>query len=164
MDKKIVKVLNDEHNGFAVTLEVLATLFMFTMFMCTTFYILRVMNVQRYMNTILTSTAAEASRWGGTNTNAYRLNVDTTPALVKAQQELNYLCLDYGATITGGPSTINAIGDPITIQISYHLPPVFQTFGKVTALDGSQTDMYATTNYLGMQITVYSIMSPSKLL
>lgn len=163
------KLLKEEHSGYIITFEVLATLYMLTMFIVMTLYILRVMNVQRYMNTVMTSTAAEASRWGGVNTKAYSVNVSTTPLLVTAQKELDYLCLDFHAIIKGSPDKIIYDDHDININITYSLPSVlgpltFESMSKVTDLTGDQNDMYNVTRYMHMSVDVKSIMSSGRLL
>lgn len=151
-------LFNEEREGFAITLEVLVTLVVITMFLTMNLYILRVMNVQRYMNTILTSTAAEASRWGGTNSNAYRKNVSSTPLLEIANAQLNAVAPGYNCHISGSPETITSNGEKITITITYQLPSVFQTMSMVGG-----TNMYLTGTRT-MSIAVNSIMSPGSLL
>lgn len=161
--KKFIESLNKEHEGFAITFEVIATLAMFTVFTVFTLYMLRVMNVQRYMNTVMTATAAEASRWGGTNTRAYSVNVSSTPLMVTAQNELNYVASDFNPKIKGTPQKITHDGDLITITVEYSLPPVFGSMSKVNSSPGTY-DMYGTVRNMKMKVSVHSIMSPGKLL
>lgn len=161
--KNLKETLQEEHDGFVITVEVLCTLVMIYLFLFVMLYSLRVMNTQRYMNTVLTSTATAASRWGGVNSRPYRLNVSTTPLLTTAQQQLNYVAGDYNPIITGSPSYVTSYSSPITIQIKYTLPSVFETFGRVTSNTGSQADMYNRTRNLGMSMTVYSVMRGGKL-
>ena len=163
----MLKELNKEHSGFAITLEVLATLFMFTVFMSIILYTIRTMNVQRYMNTILTSTASSVSRWGGYNTQAYKNNVNSTENLLQtAQKQLEVVAplADWGSIITCDTPSITGNNQYITVKISYHLPPVFQDMSKVTALSGDQYDMYNKTNNLSMSISIKSIMKYGNLL
>lgn len=165
--KKLQKVktfLNEEHDGFAFQFEVLATLFMMTVFIVMTLYMLRVMNVQRYMNTVLTSTAATASRWGGVNTNAYLKNVSSTPLLTTSQHQLDIVAADYGAVITGSPSRITYDSQQITVTIYYHLPPVFSTSSRVQTIQGTNYNMRNGLNNLHMTVNVNSVMSSGRLL
>lgn len=158
-------ILNEEHSGFAITLEVIATLVMLCIFLNLTLYILRVMNVQRYMNTVMTATATQASRWGGINSNAYHNNVSSTPLLVSAQYQLTYVANGFNAVIGGSPDKISNNGDKITIWIDYTLPSVFQTSGmsKVSGVNESH-DMYDKTKIMRISVTVNSIMEAGKLL
>lgn len=178
-------MLKEEHTGFVITFEVMATLFMFCVFTVLTLYILRVMNIQRYMNTVMTSTAAQASRWGGFYTNAYKVNVNGDHLLKIAQDELDAICPEYHAEIIGyindtvvkashnanGSWAISAIendDDKITVSINYSLPPIFSDEGKynkVTSIDGDQFDMYESgLKDMSMSISVQSIMEAGKLL
>lgn len=156
-------ILNQKHKGFAMTLEVLATLFMLTVLVNLTLYNIRVMNVQRYFNTILTSTAAQASRWGGVNTRAYKVNVLAIDLLSDAKSELVKVAPDYSPNITGTPDKIKSNSEKITITIYYRLPSVFSTNSKVSSLSGSQVDMY-NGNTKTMSISVHSIMESGNLL
>lgn len=161
---KFSALLQEEHDGFAVTLEVLATLCMLVVFLNMTLYVLRVMDVQRYMNTVMTSTAAQAARWGGTDTKAYKTNVSSTPLMTTAQQQLNYAAADFNPVITGTPAKITYDSQPITISVRYGLPSVFATMSKVNGVDGRNYDMYSVTRNMSMQVSVSSIMEAGKLL
>lgn len=165
MHKKFYNTLNDEHGGFAVTLEVLATLVMLFTFLVMILYFLRVMDVQRYMNTVMTSTAAQASRWGGVNSKAYRENISTKPLLITAQEQLDSVASDFGATISGTPlDKISYDGERITIKISYHLPEVFSTMSKVNGVSGNSYDSFSKTKNMSMKVSVSSIMEAGGLL
>lgn len=157
-------IVNEEHAGFAVTLEVLATLCMLFVFLNATLYILRVMDVQRYMNTVMTSTAAQAARWGGADSKAYKDNVSNVPLITTAQQQLNYVAADFSPVISGNPAKITYDSQPITITIRYSLPSVFSTMSKVNGVNGNSYDMYAKTRDMKMQVSVSSVMEAGKLL
>lgn len=164
MFDKIKKEIASEHAGFAITLEVFATLVMMTIFLTCTLYMLRVMNTQRFMNTVLTSTASEASRWGGVNTTAYHDANPSSPLLLKtAQDELDTIAPAFNSTITGSPGKITNNGDPITITIIYHLPSVFSTMSDVNGPSGSY-NMFTETKDMHMSITVNSVMEAGRLL
>ena len=156
-------LINEEHAGFAITLEVMATLFMLFAFISFTLYFLRVMNVQRFMNTVLTSTAEQASRWGGVDSNAYRENVADNSLLNIATHELKEVAPDFNPSINGTPDKISNDGDKITITISYGLPEAFKNLSKVTSLE-DQYDMYNVTQSMHMQVSVNSIMEAGVLL
>lgn len=156
-------VLMAKHQGFAMTLEVLATLFMLTTLINLTLYNIRVMNVQRYFNTILTATAAQASRWGGMDTKAYRANVSNVNLLTIARQQLVEVAPDYSPSIVGNPNRISSDSEKIHVTIYYRLPSVFSTHSKVTALDGSQAEMYSS-NVKSMSISIGSVMGSGDLL
>ena len=162
-NRNINNILNEEHGGFAITLEVIATLAMMCVFLTMTLYFLRVMNVQRYMNTVMTSTAAQASRWGGVNTKAYSENISSTPLLITARQQLNYAATDFNPIITGTPDKITSNGQKITITVKYSLPPVFSTMSNVNGVSSSY-NMYNQTRNMRMSISVNSIMESGKLL
>ena len=182
--KKLKETLNEEHNGFAITFEVLCTLFMiFTMFFLILF-VLMVMNGQRFMNTVLTTTAAEAARWGGVDSRAYSVNVGGAKLLTEAQNQLNNVVNNgspsnlsgFRATIGGSPAYIQSDGDQITVYIRYHLPSPWHAIGVVQSAGGNgrevnthqqSTDLYnkiENSGGLGMTIRVNSIMKSGRLL
>lgn len=136
---------------------------MLCVFLNFTLYMLRVMDVQRYMNTVMTSTAAQAARWGGSDSKAYKDNVSNTSLLVNAQNQLNYVASDFSPIIYGGPAKITYNGQPITISIKYSLPSVFSTMSKVNGVNKSY-DLYSTTRNMSMSVSVNSVMEAGKLL
>lgn len=165
-------VLNKEHYGFAITLEVIVTLFMLFVFIGLCLYLLNVMNVQRYMHTVLASTASQAARWGGTDSKAYRDNISTTPLLVTAQNQLNLAASGYGTGNNGNagptigtttPPVITESNNKITIYIDYCYPSFFQGYSKVRNKRGTMVQMHQS-GVVRMSITVYSIMEAGKLL
>ena len=171
LEGRLKSIPHGRDRGFVITVEVMATLVVLTMFLSTSLYVMKVCQVQSYFNTVMTSTAAEASRWGGTNTRPFRENVSTTPILVQAQSELNRNAANYNARITGNPARIMSNSDRITIRIDYSLPSPFSASGgpgssynRVQSVDGSSTDMYSTLRNMHMQVSVYSIMQPGRLL
>lgn len=158
------EIMKENHNGFAITLEVLATLAMMCVFINFTLYMIRVMNVQRYMNTVMTSTAAQAARWGGANSKAYKDNVSTVPLMQTAQSQLKYVAEDFNPVISGSPEKIENNGDKITITIKYGLPDVFSTMSNINSVSGKNYDMFEKTKEMKMQIVVNSVMEAGKLL
>lgn len=171
---KTKKILNEQHAGFAVTLEVMCTLVMMFMFIFMIIFFMMVMNVQRFMNTVLTTTAAEASRWGGTETRAYQINVGGTNLIDSAQQMLdNVINYDsngnptgFFATISGTPNKISHDGDEVLITINYHLPSPWKTLGIVSS-NSQSTDVYSRmegTSGMEMSIRVKCIMKSGGLL
>ena len=167
--KKLKEILNEEHNGFAITFEVLCTLFMiFTMFFLILF-VLMVMNGQRFMNTVLTTTAAEAARWGGMNSRAYTVNVGGNNLRTEAQNQLNSVVPEFGAIINGSPNYITTDGQQITVYIQYQLPSPWHVIGRVNGAGQGYSggyDMYSalSSRPLGMTIRVNSIMKSGRLL
>lgn len=164
---KFKEIARQEHGGFATTLEFLLSLVLITMFVTMNLYIVRVMNTQRFMNTVLTSTAAQASRWGGVDTEAYKLNVSSVGLIKNAQNQLNKIAPGYGGSadgncpkIWGTPNKIAKNGDTITLTIRYKLPSVFNTMSRVGTYDMSS----GIGGYLYMTVEVRSIMGAGKLL
>lgn len=157
----MIKFLKQKHKGYAITFEVICTLLMFITFITMTLYVLRVMNIQRFMNTVMTSAAAQASRWGGNYTKAYAINVGKDPIQAIAQEQLDRIAGDFRPEIVIFPDKISSNNDPIFVEISYELPPIFGTMSKIN-LPGASYDMY--TKDMKMSIFVRSIMEPGSLL
>jgi hypothetical protein len=164
------RVLCEEHCGYALTLEVIATLAMASMMITLCLFIVRVMNVQRYMNTVMTSTAADAARWGGNFTKAYRMNVSSVPLHKVAKDQLDYVAPDFftqeddGISVT--PDFISYDDEPIVVTIQYSLPPgVFDTtMSRVNSVSGKSVNLYTKLQRMQMRVKVYSIMNGGKLL
>lgn len=153
------KLMNDEHSGFAVTLEVICTLVIVTMFVIMTTYILGVMNVQRYMNTAMTSAAAEASRWGGNYTDAYKKNSSQSDSIsVCTYNQLKDLPFVSDVSVSITPISISYDLQPITVTVSYRYANTFASVGRVGA-----TNMF-DSNKKTISVTVYSIMKSGDLL
>lgn len=162
----IKSALNEEHSGFAITFEVLCTIEMIFMFFFLILFVLMLMNGQRYMNTVITSSASEASRWGGVNSMAYSANVGGTSLIQNAQNQLDLVVPEFNATISGSPDKISYDGQLITIRINYHLPPFWAGIGMVNSMNGS-FDFYSSmegSTGLSMEISVHSIMKSGRLL
>lgn len=150
------RLSNEEHDGFAISLEVLVTLVSITTFITFTLFFLQVMNVQRYMNTVLTSTAIQAAKYGGTDTNAYRINVSNSkPLMTSAQEALNLYASPYNPRISGSPTKITNANQNITIVLTYSLPSPFSQFGP-----GGDATIYNTIKNMRMVVTVESVMDP----
>lgn len=159
------KLLQEEHSGFAITFEVLITVTMIFTFFFLILFVLMVMNGQRFMNTVLTSTAAEASRWGGVKTAAYASNVGGADIITSAQSQLNSIIPEFFPQIKGTPNKILNDGDNITITISYKIPSAFSSFGTVARSTGGSYNMYSDlSSRQTMSIKVKSIMKAGRLL
>ncbi len=153
------ELVNDEHSGFAVTLEVICTLVIITMFVIMTTYILGVMNVQRYMNTAMTSAAAEASRWGGNYTEAYKKNSSHTASIsLCTYNQLKNLPFVRDVSVSITPTKITYDSQPITVTISYRYANAFASVGMV-----GNTNMF-DGNKKTISVTVYSVMKSGDLL
>lgn len=126
------KLWKEEHCGFAVTLEVMCTLVMLFAMIIFIVFLMMVMNAQRFMNTIMTSTAVEASRWGGNNTRSYQINTGEPPIQNTAQAHLDAIVPEYNASITVTPERISTPGERVYVTVRYHLPSAWQTIGTFT--------------------------------
>lgn len=159
----IKKELAAEHGGFAITFEVLCTFSMMFMMLFFILFVMMVMNGQRYMNTVLTTTAAEAARWGGVNSRAYIVNISNESLLTSAQNQLNAVVPEFNARIGGVPNYITYDGQKITLWIQYSLPPFWASIGTVSGTNGNY-NMYNDVRNLSMTIQVNSIMVKGDLL
>ena len=159
----VKQLLEQKHAGFAITFEVLCTLAMLFTMLFMTIFVLMVMNGQRFMNTVLTTTAAEASRWGGTETRAYAVNVGGPSLLVSARSQLSSVVPEFDPRIDGGPPYIVNDGDKIWVEIRYSLPSPWASIGKVTGRDRT-VDLYSQLRNMSMRIEVHSIMGSGGLL
>ena len=165
MNNKFTNLLNEEHNGFATTLEVMLTLVVIVMFLTLNLFILKVMNVQRFMNTVLTTTAAEGSRWGGLETNIYRENSRSEITLLEqANQNLeSYFKDDLYEIYQPKLSGTSKINDDrqVTVTINYYIPAPFI---DLINWNGDNNNKAVLGNEREMSVTVTSIVEPGILL
>ena len=144
----IKKLLKRKIGGYAITFEVIMTLWTMSIIMTGTAYILSTLNTQRYMDTILTSTVIEISKWGGTNSNAYKANNFQYNLIANAQDELNRTAGNLSPIITGGPDVVT-VGQPdATCTLSWTYPSLF----------------FMPSIHKTLTISIESIMKPGKLL
>lgn len=154
--------MKEKHKGFAATLEVMVTMAMLMMFMLVTVYTVRITNAQRYMNTVITSTAASAARWGGVNSNAFKKNVGSgMDGITLAKQQLGSLVNEYNIKFTKSADTITTDDGAITVGITYELPYIGELRNVENGLD--KTSGISRTK-MSMSVTVYSVMEKGKLL
>lgn len=172
---RIVNQLQEEHGGFAITFEVICTMAMLTTMIFLTLFLLMTMNAQRYMHTVLTTTASEASRWGGNNTRAYQLNVDSSKTIQQnAQENLQRVVSQFNPVIRVTPEKISVDGEEITVELRYSIWEAFKSFGTVQSPTLSGWGSYDLGSASGvggtlggemrMSINVSSIMKVGTLL
>lgn len=129
-----------KHSGFVISLEVMLSLLIFTQFSNYTMYVMRIMNAERYISTILTSTASQAARWGGNNTKAFKNNSGNSGLTIQniAQKQLDTQVSGFGATVSVTPETISGDTSPnniVTVQVSYTYPSAWNMQSKI--IDGT---------------------------
>lgn len=179
--EKLLELLNQEHGGFAITFEVICTLTMMTTMIFLVIFLMMTMNAQRFMHTVLTTTAAEASRWGGYNTYAYHLNVNgrtdySGENLVQtANKMLISVVPQFNPVLTCDTPKISHNGQKITVEIRYSIWDAFKSIGTVNSPSlnsGWRTLDLGTASGSGgslggemhMKIGVYSTMKAGSLL
>lgn len=151
MKKSFKKSLKQKHGGFAMTVEVIATMALISVFVSLTLFILQAMNAQRYMNTVVASTATQAARYGGVNTTAYKASTEDTKSLLQdAKTQVDSILPNsvWHFTITGSPDKITNTNSWIEIKATYTLPNPFGSISKVTDTDNSQIDLM-DSSFLG---------------
>lgn len=162
------KLLKEEHNGFAISLEVMLTLCIIFTFLSMFLYIDRIMNLQRYMNTCMTSAAIQASRYGGNNTKAFHENVIAGQTISEYyNNKLDQIAKDYGYSYNGAQASFNLTITPdrirydsqeINVVLNYYIPSSFSSYSKVF-----NADMY-DGNTKQITVRVCSIMKAGELL
>ena len=162
--KQTQNELKSDHAGFAMTIEVLCTLVIMWTFLTLSLYTLRVMNTQRYMNTVLTSTAIEASRFGGGDTQAFRQTVSNQSLSSYFNNMIKNVAPDFNTSISVTPDRITSDNEMITVTLSYQLPSVFSTMGVVNSKDGSSYNIYNDTKTQQISVTIISSMKVGDLL
>ena len=161
------KTLKDEHCGFAISLEVMLTLCVLFSFFSFFLYTSRIMNLQKYMNTCMTSAAIQASRYGGNSTKAFRVNVTGGTTISDYYNtKLNQISKEFGSftgaqanfNLSVSPERINYDGQQITVRLTYQIPGSFSSYSKVF-----NTDMY-DNGHKYYEIKVNPIMRAGELL
>lgn len=163
--------LNKKRKGYAIAFEVMITLVLITLYIQVTLYSLVMLNAERYMNSVLTSTAIQTAKWGGTHTNAYLVNQvggvsgnmgttiqDNANALL-AREGYDRM---FGASILAGPKCIDENNDQITVTLRYKMPR-FTVF-SMRFVQGDQGYSQMGGDTMTYSIKMHSIMRPGKLL
>lgn len=115
-----------KRKGYMITLEVAVTILTLSLFIQATTYILLTLNTQRYVDTVLTTTAIQTSKWGGTNSNAYFANGMDYDVVANAQRELDRnLDPKFKAKITASPSKVTTSNNKVVCTISWTYPGIF---------------------------------------
>lgn len=160
---------NKKHGAFAISIEILVTLIMFTQITAFTFYSMRVMNGQRYLQTILYASAVQGSRWGGNNTNAWKNATGKEQSISDwYTNKLQGSYSDFSPVLTITPDKIDS-SMQVSATLSYQWPPFFQSGAKVMGSNGSgisgQTNQ---ASWMGgrkqIQVKIPSIMKNGTLL
>jgi hypothetical protein len=99
--------LKKKKKGYAVTFEVIMSLWMMSIIISCTGYLLSLFDASRYMSTILTSTIISIAEYGGTNTNAYIANDVSENIIQNSQDQLDKLSPIITANISGSPDKIS---------------------------------------------------------
>lgn len=69
------KILNQEREGFAITFEIICTMLLIAAISSLTIYFVQVMELERYFADVTSSTCSMASRYGGSESMAYKIQV-----------------------------------------------------------------------------------------
>ena len=153
--------LSKKHSGFIVSLEVMLSIVIFTQFMNFTMYIMRVMNAERYISTILTSTASQAARWGGNYTKAFKENTGNGTRTIQqiAQQQLNEQAPGFNAIVRVTPDTIDKRNNEVSVNITYRYPSPWNFQQKIQSVESGEHDF--STGITDGSVRSKSIKMPS---
>ena len=72
---KFCSYLDEEREGFAISFEIMMTMFMVALVVSVTVYFAQVFQLERYFADVTSSTCAMASRYGGNESKAYKIQV-----------------------------------------------------------------------------------------
>ncbi len=89
--KRAPSLINKERCGFAISFEIILTMLMVTFVVSATTYFSQVFELERYFADVASSTCAMASRYGGNNSNAYRIQVAQGSIADNANAQLAYI-------------------------------------------------------------------------
>ena len=110
--------------GYAITLEVIFTLMIFSIFVSMTMFTMTALDSQRYMNSILTSTLIQGAKSGGFNNSYTRIN-GLGDIQYTAQREIDKLNEILGdPKIECGPDVITRPGEKVWCTIDWQYPGI----------------------------------------
>lgn len=162
-------LLTRKVGGFAITMEMLFTIAIFAILVNATLFCLYVLNLQNAVYSIGANATMEVARWGGTNTNSYRINsytrgygniVDRTNAelaSITSEKQVGLTSQVNARVVDAGPQKISRVGQDtyMTIQFNYPIP---------FTLGGSFMGKGANTYTRTISFRIPSITNPGKLL
>lgn len=153
------KVIIRKVKGYVLTFEVIFTLAMMFTLMTITLYFLSALDAQRYMNTILTSTAIQMSKSGGRSNSYTRLN-GIEDIISSSQNELDRsMDGSFNAKIDGTPAAVTSTGEKVYVKLTWEYPPlniVGYGFNIGDEIAGNKIEMY--------EIYMDSLVEPGGLL
>lgn len=153
------------HKGFAISIEILLTMVMFTQITAFTFYSIRVMNGQRFLSTILYNSAVQASKWGGNDTKAWHNatgHAETISTFYSNKISSSYQQFNPVLNITPDRITDNNV--EITTTLSYSWPSFFKSGAIVNSGKVKVDNSTWMNNRVNQTVKINSIMNPGKLL
>ena len=121
------KVFRKKVKGFAFTLEVIMSLALLAFILNVSTYSMYALNAQRYMDTILTSTAIQAAKWGGTNNSVTQIN-GVPDIIQEANRNLESYAPDFNAKMSGTPKAVSANNNKVTITLDFDYPEMVVPF------------------------------------
>lgn len=157
--------LKQNHKGFAISIEILLTMVMFTQITAFTFYSIRVMNGQRFLSTILYNSAVQASKWGGNDTKAWHSATGYAQTISTFySNKISSSYKQFNPTLTITPDKITDNNVEITTTLSYSWPSFFKS-GAIVNSGNVKVDNSTWMNKRVTQtVKINSIMNPGKLL
>lgn len=88
---KFCSYLDEEREGFAISFEIMMTMFMVALVVSVTVYFAQVFQLERYFADVTSSTCAMASRYGGNESKAYKIQVKKGSIEDNANLQLQYI-------------------------------------------------------------------------
>lgn len=87
----MINRLNEQRKGFAITFEIMLTMLLVTIVTSATVYFAQVFETERYFAEVASSTCVMASRYGGNDSNAYKIQVRRGTIADTANRHLAYI-------------------------------------------------------------------------
>jgi len=109
--------------GYAITLEVIFTLMIFSIFVSMTMFTMTALDSQRYMNSILTSTLIQGAKSGGFN-NSYTIINGLGDIQYTAQKEIDKLNKILGSPKIECIPDVVKPGDKVRCTIKWKYPGI----------------------------------------
>ena len=132
-------MFNKEKHGFTATFEIMLLALLVTLFIGYIVYAVTLYNQKRYFSMVATNTCIEASRYGGNNSKAYKLEVDTNKSIADNANAALQKATVPGFNATISVSDINYSTDMVNVVLTYNFLSGNQWWDTVTGLGGSRS-------------------------
>lgn len=160
------RLMNTERSGFAITFEIMMTTLLVALVCSVTTYFAQAFELERFFADVTSSTCVMASRYGGNESNAYKIQVGSNSNI---EDTANSMLIYVASHSSGSSSFVHLNGNSngkyitvsdypdkngnVTVRLSYSISPA-------TGLASA----FSIKNTVNQSFTLPSIMQSGRLL